>query len=164
MHLFLMSIVLLDEKCTEAINVLWLHNDIHKQLVAPPSYKALGTLADNAEGPVAAYQESKEQDSRQNSCLLDGIDEVLGFSLEAFVNALVAFIVSNDQIWKHVMEIWEDHLKQLSKEMQGALGKISFMCDMWLNANLVPFMAVMAHWIETKEIHPPNDDGLDKPK
>ncbi|SJL00252.1 uncharacterized protein ARMOST_03564 [Armillaria ostoyae] len=143
--------------------------------------------ADNAEGPVAAYRESKGQDSRQNSGFPDGIDEVPGFSLEAFIDALVAFIVSNDQsfnvvespelrriflmlreeltdddiprrtqIRKRVMEIWEDHLKQLSKEMQGALGKISFTCDMWSNANLVPFMAVTAHWIETKEVHPPN--------
>ncbi len=54
--------------------------------------------ADNAEGPVAAYRESKGQGSRQNSALPDGIDEVPGFSLEAFIDALVAFIVSNDQV------------------------------------------------------------------
>ncbi|PBK80388.1 hypothetical protein ARMGADRAFT_892284, partial [Armillaria gallica] len=105
--------------------------------------------ADNAEGPVTAYRESKGQGSRQNSALPDGIDEVPGFSSEAFIDVLVAFIVSNDQsfllveslelhriflmlckeltnddiphrtqIQKHVMEIWEDHLKQLSTEMQ----------------------------------------------
>ena len=54
--------------------------------------------ADNAEGPVATYWESKGQDPRQNTGFPDGIDEVPGFSLEAFVDGLVAFIVSNDQV------------------------------------------------------------------
>ncbi|KAK0432827.1 uncharacterized protein EV420DRAFT_1695189 [Desarmillaria tabescens] len=135
--------------CTEEVNVIQPLNNVYKQLVAPPSYEAPGTLADKAEGPVAAYRESKGQDPKQNSSLPSGFDEVPGFSLEAFIDALVAFIVSNDQsfnvveslelrwiflmlreeltdddiprrtqIWKRVMEIWEDHLKQLSKEMQ----------------------------------------------
>ncbi|KAK0465890.1 uncharacterized protein EV420DRAFT_799505 [Desarmillaria tabescens] len=54
--------------------------------------------ADKAEGPVAAYRESKGQDPKQNSSLPSGFDEVPGFSLEAFIDALVAFIVSNDQV------------------------------------------------------------------
>ncbi|SJL06981.1 uncharacterized protein ARMOST_10323 [Armillaria ostoyae] len=63
--------------------------------------------------------------------------------------------ISTD-IQSQVMEIWEEHLKQLSREMQSALGKFSFMTDLWSIANLVLFMAIMAYWIDTKEVHPPN--------
>ncbi|KAK0437727.1 uncharacterized protein EV420DRAFT_1487004 [Desarmillaria tabescens] len=126
--------------------------------------------ADKAEGSVTAYWESKGQDSKQNSSLPSGFDKVPGFSLEAFIDALVAFIVSNDQsfnvvespelcciflmlreeltdddipcrtqIWKRVMEIWEDHLKQLSKEMQVkspshvTCGQMPTLCPSWLS-------------------------------
>ncbi|KAK0224949.1 hypothetical protein EDD85DRAFT_752286, partial [Armillaria nabsnona] len=60
-----------------------------------------------------------------------------------------ADIPHRTQIWSCIMEIWAKHLKQLSKEMQGAIGKISFTCDLWSSANLVPYMAVTAHWIDT---------------
>ncbi|KAK0445675.1 uncharacterized protein EV420DRAFT_1572148, partial [Desarmillaria tabescens] len=132
--------------------------------------------ADKAEGPVATYQESKGQDPKQNSSLPSGFDRVPGFSLEAFIDALVAFIVSNDQSFNVVEspelhqiflmlceELTDDdipHRTQIWKYVQDALGKISFTCDMWSNANLVPFMAVTAHWIETKEVHPPNGTDL----
>jgi hypothetical protein len=35
---------------------------------------------------------------------------------------------------------------------QDALGKISFTSDVWSDPNLVPYMAVTAHWIDVKTI------------
>ncbi|KAF8833124.1 hypothetical protein BDN67DRAFT_859737, partial [Paxillus ammoniavirescens] len=46
-----------------------------------------------------------------------------------------------------VMEIFEEYLDQLADAIQGSLGKISFTTDVWSDTNLVPFMAVTAHWI-----------------
>ncbi len=43
----------------------------------------------------------------------------------------------------------------LSQDYQSVLGKISFTCDLWTNLNLVPFMAVTAHWIKIKKIPVP---------
>ncbi|PBK90596.1 hypothetical protein ARMGADRAFT_871755, partial [Armillaria gallica] len=50
------------------------------------------------------------------------------------------------QLRECIMETWQEYLQQISKDMLGALGKISFTCDLWTNSNLVPFMAVTAHW------------------
>lgn len=67
-----------------------------------------------------------------------------------------------------VMKIWEEHVQQLSVELgvrgfvvskpvhslitqtQNSIGKISFTSDIWSDTNLSPFMAVTAHWIESK--------------
>jgi hypothetical protein len=35
---------------------------------------------------------------------------------------------------------------------QDALGKIFFTSDVWSDPNLVPYMAVTAHWIDVKTI------------
>ncbi|PBL03194.1 hypothetical protein ARMGADRAFT_902818, partial [Armillaria gallica] len=51
------------------------------------------------------------------------------------------------QLRECIMEMWQEYLQQLSKDMLGALGKILFTCDLWTNSNLVLFMAVTAHWI-----------------
>ena len=70
-------------------------------------------------------------------------------------------------IQNHVREIWDEHLKGLEEEIKEhitcsqltfcssffwkvALGKISVMANLWTDPNLSPFMAVTAHWIETK--------------
>ena len=64
-----------------------------------------------------------------------------------------------------ILQIWDEHLEQLSSEMQvrahfllkaiphcptlqESLGKVSFTMDLWTDPNLSPFMAVTAHWIE----------------
>lgn len=41
---------------------------------------------------------------------------------------------------------------------QKSLGKISYTMDLWSDPNLTPFMAVTAHWIDTKKIQTP--EGL----
>ncbi|KAJ7572573.1 hypothetical protein C8J56DRAFT_741363, partial [Mycena floridula] len=48
---------------------------------------------------------------------------------------------------ERLIEIWSEYLNELMEAMAGALGKISFTMDMWTDPNLVPFMAVTAHWI-----------------
>ncbi|KAJ7595849.1 hypothetical protein C8J56DRAFT_775322, partial [Mycena floridula] len=48
-----------------------------------------------------------------------------------------------------LMEIWNEYLDELAQEMGVSLGKISFTMDLWTDPNLVPFMAITAHWIET---------------
>jgi len=75
-------------------------------------------------------------------------------------------------IRNHVKEIWDEHLKGLEEEIKvrhtcsqltfclsffwkDALGKISLTTDMWTDPNLSPFMAVTAHWIETKVTQTP---------
>ena len=72
-------------------------------------------------------------------------------------------------------EIWDEHLKGLEEEIKVcvtcpqltlcssffwkvALGKISITTDLWTDPNLSPFMAVTAHWIETKVTQTP--EGL----
>ena len=40
-------------------------------------------------------------------------------------------------------------------ELQKSLGKISLTSDLWSDANLTPFMAVTAHWIEGDVITTP---------
>lgn len=37
-------------------------------------------------------------------------------------------------------------------KLQGAVGKISFTSDLWSDSNLMPFMAVTAHWIQATAI------------
>ncbi|KAF5344011.1 hypothetical protein D9758_012912 [Tetrapyrgos nigripes] len=56
------------------------------------------------------------------------------------------------EIQRRILELWEEHLDNLTAEFENALGKISFTSDtcMWTNGNMTPFLAVMAHWIETK--------------
>ena len=39
---------------------------------------------------------------------------------------------------------------------QKSISKISFTMDMWTDPNLTPFMAVTAHWIESKKENTPN--------
>ncbi|KAF5332393.1 hypothetical protein D9758_017371 [Tetrapyrgos nigripes] len=50
-----------------------------------------------------------------------------------------------------IMELWEEHLDNLMQEFEHALGKISFTSDMWTNSNMMPFLAVIVHWIEMKK-------------
>ena len=75
-------------------------------------------------------------------------------------------------IQNHMKEIWDEHLKGLEEEIKVcltcsqltvcssfvwkvALGKISVMTDLWTDPNLSPFMAVTAHWIQTKVTQTP---------
>ncbi|KAF5333840.1 hypothetical protein D9758_017432 [Tetrapyrgos nigripes] len=53
------------------------------------------------------------------------------------------------EIRMRIMELWDEHLDNLTLEFEKALGKISFTSDMWTNSNMMPFLAVTAHWIET---------------
>ncbi|KAH9950785.1 hypothetical protein B0H21DRAFT_679919, partial [Amylocystis lapponica] len=50
-------------------------------------------------------------------------------------------------IHNRVLQVMDEHLNQLEEEMAKALGKVSFTMDLWSDPNLVPFMAVTAHWI-----------------
>ncbi|KAF5343710.1 hypothetical protein D9758_016511 [Tetrapyrgos nigripes] len=54
------------------------------------------------------------------------------------------------EIRRRILELWEEHLDNLTAEFENALSKISFTSDMWTNSNMTPFLAVTAHWIETK--------------
>ncbi|PPQ77048.1 hypothetical protein CVT26_007808 [Gymnopilus dilepis] len=109
------------------------------------------------------------------------------YSPEAFVDAIVEWIVSDDQslnvtenphlrsiflmlrkelrdkdiphrttICNRVMEMWEKHVKDLEKDMQKALGKVSFTADCWTDTNLMPFMAITGHWLECRVKNSPN--------
>ncbi|KAJ7831395.1 hypothetical protein B0H14DRAFT_3464096 [Mycena olivaceomarginata] len=57
---------------------------------------------------------------------------------EAFVDAIVEFIVSDDQ-----------------EEMVGAIGMISTTMDLWSDRNKTPFMAVTCHWLQATLIDTP---------
>ena len=78
-------------------------------------------------------------------------------------------------IRNHVKEIWDEHLKGLEEEIKVCvtcsqltlcssffwkvvLSKISVTTNLWTDLNLSPFMAVTAHWIETKVTQTP--EGL----
>ena len=78
-------------------------------------------------------------------------------------------------IQNHMKEIWDEHLKGLEEEIKlcvthsqltlcssffwkVALSKISVTTNLWTDLNLSPFMAVTAHWIETKVTQTP--EGL----
>lgn len=105
------------------------------------------------------------------------------YSREAFVDAIVEWIVADDQslnvvespelrslfrmlredlrdsdipgrthIRTRVAEVWDEHMAKLEEEMTSSLGKISMTMDLWTDANLSPFMAVTAHWIEVDTV------------
>ncbi|KAF9555989.1 hypothetical protein CPC08DRAFT_604475, partial [Agrocybe pediades] len=47
-----------------------------------------------------------------------------------------------------IMERLDEYLNELKKEIsETALGKVSFTMDLWTDPNLVPYMAVTAHWM-----------------
>ncbi|KAF7986895.1 hypothetical protein HWV62_12659 [Athelia sp. TMB] len=46
------------------------------------------------------------------------------------------------------LQVWEEHIEELSKEFEKSVGKISFTMDMWSDLNLSSFMAFTAHWIQ----------------
>ncbi|KAF8151415.1 hypothetical protein B0H34DRAFT_801164 [Crassisporium funariophilum] len=58
-------------------------------------------------------------------------------------------------IQTRIVEVWDKHIAKLKSKMNSSLGKISTAMDLWTNANLSPFMAVTAHWIEVETIPTP---------
>jgi len=68
-----------------------------------------------------------------------------------------------------IIEVWDEHLDDLQKEMKvwkqflfqrcffadKHLRKISLTTDMWSDMNLTPFMVVTAHWIKTTTVQMP---------
>ncbi|KAE9402646.1 hypothetical protein BT96DRAFT_784491, partial [Gymnopus androsaceus JB14] len=51
------------------------------------------------------------------------------------------------KIRKWIMDLWNEYLKKLKKELKDVIGLISFTSDLWTDPNMTPFMAVTAHWI-----------------
>ncbi len=54
--------------------------------------------ADAAEAVVAAYQESQGQGHKNTPSIASNVEGIPAFSLDAFIDALVAFIAVNDQV------------------------------------------------------------------
>ncbi|PBK62342.1 hypothetical protein ARMSODRAFT_895744, partial [Armillaria solidipes] len=141
--------------------------------------------ADAAEAIVATYRESQGQEHKNTPSAASNVGGVPAFSLEAFVDALVAFIAANDQsfnviespelhriflmlreeltdadiphrtqIRSRVMEIWEEHLKQLSREMQVSfLHIVDRLCIAlkmgWISLDNASNNDTMLAWLET---------------
>ncbi|RXW14039.1 hypothetical protein EST38_g11815 [Candolleomyces aberdarensis] len=105
------------------------------------------------------------------------------FTPDAFIEALVDFIVADDQsinviesvffrrlllllradlrdediphrtfVQSHIQARWDVYMKELQAQLQNSVGKISLTTDLWSDPNLCPFMAVTAHWIESRTI------------
>ncbi|PBK79134.1 hypothetical protein ARMGADRAFT_951249, partial [Armillaria gallica] len=141
--------------------------------------------ADAAEAVVAAYRESQGQGHKNTPSMASNVEGIPAFSLEAFIDALVAFIAANDQsfnviespelrwiflmlredltdanipcqtqIQSQVMEIWEEHLKQLSREMQVSfLHIVDHLCIAlkigWISLDNASNNDTMLAWLET---------------
>ncbi|KAH7904835.1 hypothetical protein BJ138DRAFT_988574, partial [Hygrophoropsis aurantiaca] len=50
-----------------------------------------------------------------------------------------------------IIAAWQDYFTVLKKDMQKAVGDVSFMADIWGNKALTPFLAMTAHWIAEDE-------------
>ncbi|KAH7903842.1 hypothetical protein BJ138DRAFT_969324, partial [Hygrophoropsis aurantiaca] len=50
-----------------------------------------------------------------------------------------------------IIAAWQDYFTVLKKDMQKAVGDISFTADIWGDKALSPFLAMTAHWIAEDE-------------
>ncbi|KAF7326526.1 HAT family dimerization domain-containing protein [Mycena venus] len=133
--------------------------------------------AKEAKKHVEAYRAHKHQKTAGEKSNPEQGKQRTPFSQEAFVDALVDFIVENEQlraiflmlraelkdsdiphrtkIRKRIIEIWDEHLNTLQREMAAAIGMISTTMDMWTDKQKKPFMAVTTHWLQATLINTP---------
>ncbi|KAJ3572595.1 hypothetical protein NP233_g2975 [Leucocoprinus birnbaumii] len=127
------------------------------KITAKLARDAFITWTARAQGVIPELQDT----SAENTCI--------PFLPENFANALVDWIVSDDQSINVIENLklrtlflmllhalWEENLDSLSMSMKNALGKISFTTDIWTDPIMSPFLAITAHWIETKTTLTPN--------
>lgn len=58
-----------------------------------------------------------------------------------------AVTISSQTVKRDIIEKFEKKVKEVKAALKNAPGKISFTIDAWTSKNIVPFMAIRAHWI-----------------
>ncbi|KAK0439304.1 hypothetical protein EV421DRAFT_1737834 [Armillaria borealis] len=129
----------------------------HHIKMVQPIRKMVITSANYAGKAERAAQKFQHENGLEHHDADVGDPELLSvpkYSYDAFVDAIVEWIIADDQ---RVVETWQKHIETLRAEMESSQSLISVTMDLLTDLNLVNFMAVTVHWVEAVGT---NADGL----
>lgn len=61
-----------------------------------------------------------------------------------------AELMSDKTVREDVMATYRDKVEEIKRHLKGVPGKISITMDMWSSKNVLPFLAIRAHWISSE--------------
>lgn len=64
-----------------------------------------------------------------------------------------AVTISSETVKRDILKKFEEKVKEVKLSLSKIPGKISFTVDAWTSKNILPFMAIRAHWISSDWVY-----------